>query len=133
MIPINKQKLLDAVREVESGNGKFLTSPAGAKGAYQFMPATAKAYGVNPNDADESDDREGAWKLLCDEYRALGSVELALAAYNAGRPRVMEAIQKAGSKDWDKVKAAFLEMGLAETAHYVGKYQKIWLRDLFKA
>lgn len=108
---------LDAVRYVESSDGKYLTSPKGAKGEYQFMPATAKAYGVNPNDTDYTDDRRGARELLEDEFLALGDKLLAYAAYNAGRPAVLEAIKKAKSRNYDDVEQYLPE----ETRDYVQK------------
>lgn len=109
--------LLDAIKQVESGGGKYLVSPAGARGPYQFMPKTAKAYGVDPTDDDWSDDRRGAAALVFDEWTALGTLELALAAYNAGRPNVLKAIKKAGSKEWGIV-SKFLPL---ETRNYVPK------------
>ncbi len=123
-----KDEILDAVRKVESSDGKFLVSKAGARGAYQFMPATAKAYNVDPTDQNEEDDREGAWNLIQDEFEALGSLPLALASYNAGRRRVNQAIQMAGSRDWPEVQAALRELGLDETADYVTKYQKLGIK-----
>jgi hypothetical protein len=120
-----KDELLDAVRRVESADGKFQLSKAGARGEYQFMPATAKAYNVDLNDGNAEDDREGAWNLIQDEFKALGSLPLALASYNAGRRRVNQAIQMAGSRDWPDVQAALRQMGLDETADYVTKYQKL--------
>ena len=38
--------LLDAVWATESSRGKRMLSPAGAQGHFQFMPATAKQYGL---------------------------------------------------------------------------------------
>lgn len=123
-----KDEILDAVRKVESSDGKFLVSKAGARGAYQFMPATAKAYNVDPTDKNEEDDREGAWNLIQDEFEALGSLPLALASYNAGRRRVNQAIQMAGSREWPEVQAALRELGLDETADCVTKYQKLGIK-----
>lgn len=114
------EDVLDAVRWVESRDGKFLESPAGAKGPYQFMPATAKAYNVDPTDDNWEDDREGARNLLSDEYKALGSIELALASYNLGRPRLLRAIKKAGTKDWNTVSKLLPK----ETREYVPKIKK---------
>ena len=123
-----KNEILDAVRTVESSDGKFLTSRAGARGAYQFMPATARAYSVDPTDNDETDDRAGAWELITDEYEALGSLPLALASYNAGRRRVNQAIKMAGSREWPDVQAALRELGLDETADYVTKYERLGIK-----
>lgn len=112
--------LLNAVMQVESGGGKYLVSPVGARGPFQFMPKTAKAYNVDPTDDNWEDDRRGASELLRDEWVALGSLELALAAYNTGRPNVLKAIKKAGSKEWGLV-SKFLPL---ETRLYVPKVLK---------
>ncbi len=113
----NAGAVLDAVRQVESGGGKYLKSPAGALGPYQFMPATAKELGVNPRDKDESDDRAGAQKMITRLQKKFGSLELALAAYNWGEGNIAKAIAKAGSEDWEKVKKHVP----TETAKYVPK------------
>jgi hypothetical protein len=47
--------LLDGVWDVESRRGANMRSPAGALGDFQFMPATAKQYGLaNPMDFNQS-------------------------------------------------------------------------------
>lgn len=116
--------LLDAVRQVESGGGKYLKSKAGALGPYQFMPATAKSYGL-ADPMDETTSRDAARRLLADELEALGDIRLALASYNAGRPRVLKAIERAGSRNWEAVARELLKMGLRETAEYIPKYEKL--------
>jgi soluble lytic murein transglycosylase-like protein len=58
-------------------------SPAGAQGIAQFMPGTAAAYGLeNPYDPEQAIDAQA--HLMSDLLAQFGSVELALAAYNAG-------------------------------------------------
>jgi soluble lytic murein transglycosylase-like protein len=58
-------------------------SRSGARGIAQFMPATARAYGLaNPFDPAAAIDAQG--RLMADLLRRFGSVPLALAAYNAG-------------------------------------------------
>jgi len=66
----------------ESG-WKKSKSKKGARGYYQFMPKTAKMYGLkNPNDPIESG---GACaRLLKDLYDKSGDWDLALAGYNGG-------------------------------------------------
>jgi Transglycosylase SLT domain len=75
--------LLAAQLYAESGFNPFAVSPAGARGIAQFMPGTARAYGLaNPFDATRAIDAQG--RLMRDLLRRFGSVPLALAAYNAG-------------------------------------------------
>lgn len=75
--------LLAAQLYVESGFDPFAVSPAGARGIAQFMPGTARAYGLaDPFDATAAIQAQG--RLMRDLLRRFGTVPLALAAYNAG-------------------------------------------------
>jgi Uma2 family endonuclease len=75
--------VLAAQLYAESNFNPFARSPAGAQGIAQFMPGTARAYGLkNPFDPDEAIDAQA--HLMHDLLRQFGSVPLALAAYNAG-------------------------------------------------
>ena len=75
--------LLAAQIYAESGFNPFARSPAGALGIAQFMPGTARAYGLrNPFDPAQAIDAQA--RLMRDLLRQFGSVPLALAAYNAG-------------------------------------------------
>lgn len=74
--------LLAAVAQVESGGNAKAVSPAGARGLMQIMPATARGLGVDPLDPSQAVD--GAARLLRDHLKSFGSLDLALAAYNAG-------------------------------------------------
>jgi len=76
-------KLLAAVAKVESGYNPQAVSRAGAQGLMQIMPGTAKGLGVQ-NAFDPAQAVEGAAKLLARNLRDFGSLDLALAAYNAG-------------------------------------------------
>ena len=79
--------LLAAQLYAESHFNPFARSSAGAQGIAQFMPATAAAYGLDdPFDADHAIDAQA--HLMRDLLRSVGSVPLALAAYNAGSARV---------------------------------------------
>jgi hypothetical protein len=79
--------LLAAQLYQESRFNPFARSPAGAQGIAQFMPGTARAYGLDdPFDAARAIDAQA--HLMRDLLRQFGSVPLALAAYNAGPARV---------------------------------------------
>jgi soluble lytic murein transglycosylase-like protein len=75
--------LLVAQLYAESNFNPFAESPAGAQGIAQFMPGTARTYGLsNPFDPASSIDAQA--HLMRDLLRRFASVPLALAAYNAG-------------------------------------------------
>jgi hypothetical protein len=75
--------LLAAQIYAESGFNPFARSPAGALGIAQFIPSTARAYGLtNPFDPEQAINAQA--HLMHDMLARFGSVPLALAAYNAG-------------------------------------------------
>ncbi|MET7420649.1 transglycosylase SLT domain-containing protein [Dactylosporangium sp. NPDC005555] len=74
--------LLAAVAKVESGYNPAAVSSAGAQGLMQIMPATARGLGVNALDPAQAVD--GAARMLSANLERFGSIDLALAAYNAG-------------------------------------------------
>lgn len=94
------------------------TSPAGAKGIWQFMKGTAIEYGLEVNlDVDERMHVEkvtlAAAKFLKKRYERLGSWTLAAAAYNAGERRITSEMAAQRATD-------YYDLNLnAETARYV--------------
>lgn len=74
--------LLEAVAWQESRGSMVALSPKGAIGIMQLMPATATALGVDPYDARQN--VRGGARFLKSQIDRFGSVELGLAAYNAG-------------------------------------------------
>lgn len=84
-------------------------SPVGAVGLWQFMPATARHYGLRINDyVDERKDpylsTGAAISLLKNLYEEFGDWALALAAYNCGPGRVRSAIRRARCDDFWEIK-----------------------------
>jgi len=104
-------------------------SPAGARGVWQFMPSTAKEYGMEVS--SEVDERyhlekstEAACKYLLDAYKKFGNWTLVAASYNggmAGINRVLEAQQVSSYYD-----ALFYE----ETGRYV--FRILALKEIMK-
>lgn len=107
---------------IESAYLPTLTSSAGAHGIWQFMPETAREYGMRVDwwvdeRADPERSTRAAAKYLKDLHRMFGDWALALAAYNCGPGRVRRTLDEAGATTfWE-----LLERGLLpkETRGYV--------------
>ena len=85
---------------IESGFDPFATSPPGAAGIWQFMPATAADVGLEQNWW-----YDGRRDIVASTEAAIGYLQqlhedfngdwfLALAAYNAGKARVRRAVKR---------------------------------------
>ncbi|MGH8457514.1 MAG: transglycosylase SLT domain-containing protein [Stenotrophobium sp.] len=90
---------------VESGFKAGARSPQQAQGIWQFMPATARLYGLRENasyDArqDPLASTDAALHYLQGLHARYGDWLLALAAYNAGEVRVTEAMHQGGTNDF---------------------------------
>ncbi|WP_114758347.1 lytic transglycosylase domain-containing protein [Flavobacterium sp. AG291] len=82
-----------------------VTSPAGAKGVWQFMPDTARERGLEVNDiVDERYDlkksTEAACTYLLNAYKKFGSWTLAAASYNGGVTGVNKQITFQGVSNY---------------------------------
>ncbi|MEO8177581.1 MAG: transglycosylase SLT domain-containing protein [Deltaproteobacteria bacterium] len=110
---------------VESGHNSNSRSRAGAVGLWQFIPESARLYGLNVDRwVDERLDplrsTQAAVVYLAELWRRFGSWELAMAAYNMGQAGLTRSIRKYNSNDFWRLSR--LEAGLPwETALYVPK------------
>lgn len=110
---------------IESGFVTHAKSRAKAVGIWQFMPGTAKNYGLAVN--SNIDERrnwikstEAAASYLKDLNNVFGSWYLALASYNAGEYRIVRSIMKGKTRDfWALAEAGLLPV---ETLNYVPKF-----------
>lgn len=113
------QHMLYSVWAQESRKGNMKkSSSAGAKGHFQFMPGTAKAYGISGREWDfdaSSDAAARYFQWLLKHYN--GDHNKALAAYNWGNGNLDQAIKRYGN-DW-------LSHAPKETQGYVNSINKM--------
>jgi membrane-bound lytic murein transglycosylase D len=102
---------------IESGLVNVV-SPAGARGIWQFMPETAKIYGLEVN--NQVDERYhlqkstiAACKYLLDAKKKYGNWTLAAASYNAGMQGIQNRLDQQKSSNYYD-----LHLG-EETSRYV--------------
>ena len=98
-----------------------------AAGLWQFMPHTAKLYGLRIDEyVDERRDliksTRAAAKYLSYLHRKFGKWYLAAIAYNCGGGRLHHAIKKAGSDD--------LRVLLDENKKYIPKESRFYIRKI---
>jgi len=114
---------------VAESNLRNETSPAGAKGIWQFMKATGANYGLEIN--SEVDERyhlekatEAACKFLSDYHKQFGSWTLAAAAYNMGGPRMKDLLE-------DQKAETYYDLNLnPETSRYV--FRVIAIKEILR-
>ncbi len=110
---------------IESAYDPLATSPAQAAGLWQFVPITAKEYGLKQSSHfDERRDLIASTTTAINLLQNLnsrfdGDWLLTLAAYNAGEGRIRKAIEKNQAKG---LPTNYWSLDLpAETMHYVPK------------
>ncbi len=111
---------LSAVVLVESGGLPMVYSPKGARGIWQFMPDTARRYGlvisaVRDDRLDLTRSTHAAGRYLRDLYQQFGDWQLVFAAYNAGEGAVERALGRVGQHDFTALQHALPQ----ETRNYV--------------
>jgi len=114
-----------ALPYIESGYNVMAVSGSGAGGMWQFMPATAKRFGLTVDWwLDERRDPYLATVAAARYLKALhgqfGDWQLALAAYNAGEGSISRAMNSTGKQSF-KALASSSSMR-DETRHYVPKF-----------
>lgn len=119
------ESLLLAIITQESGGRVHSMSSAGASGLFQFMPATAKRFGVLGTIGDydaryhPETAAKGAAKYIEEQRGKYGdNYAKILAAYNAGENRFRRLNNKHNNKPiWD---SQFFYDLPSETQHYIG-------------
>lgn len=116
------------VAEVESGFDRRARSPAGAAGLFQFMPATAKRFGLRSWPRDQRYQPEPSARAAAQYLRLLhdrfGDWSLALAAYNAGEGTVQKLLDRQKATSFDRIATRLP----AETQMFVPKVEATVLR-----
>lgn len=113
---------------IESGL-KAGTSHKGASGYWQFMPGTARAFGLKVNGkVDERQDirksSEAAAKYIKELYNIFGNWTLVAAAYNVGEGSLLRSIRKQGQDNY------YLLSLNRETSAYV--YRLISMKEIIE-
>jgi membrane-bound lytic murein transglycosylase D len=110
---------------IESGHNPTIVSSAGAAGLWQFVPESARMYGLTVDRwvderLDPERSTEAAVRYLSDLRTRFGSWELAMAAYNMGHGGLLRSVRKFNTNDFWALSR--YEAGLPwETTLYVPK------------
>jgi Kef-type K+ transport system membrane component KefB/soluble lytic murein transglycosylase-like protein len=120
-----------AVALVESGFNPLALSPKGARGIWQFMPATAVRYGLtvqpgNDHRTHPEHSTRAAARYLRFLFNQFGDWKLALAGYNTGEARVQRIIDRTGIRNFDEMSRHRLLP--LETRNYVPAVLSAWSR-----
>ncbi len=120
---LNLPKELCNIPIIESSLNPKAKSQVGARGLWQFMPRTARMYGLRiDNYVDERCDPVkstiAGLTYLKDLHNKYEDWKLAIAAYNCGPGRVSKAIRRANSTQFEKIKKYLPK----ETRGYVAKF-----------
>lgn len=131
-LPMMKEKLnaaglpedLAYLPMIENGYSLTAYSRAGAAGPWQFIPSTARSYGLKINSyIDERRNpvkaTDAAISFLSDLHDQFGDWQLAVAGYNAGARKISRGLKRYKTKNfWDLAQKRYLKN---ETKRYVPK------------
>lgn len=93
---------------LESGANPEARSPANALGMWQFMPATARSYGLRVDSwvderLDPKKSTKAAMMYLKDLYGMFGCWRLALSAYNSGENKLNKVLCQEDASEYDEI------------------------------
>jgi membrane-bound lytic murein transglycosylase D len=93
---------------LESGADPEARSPANALGMWQFMPATARSYGLRVDSwvderLDPMKSTKAAMMYLKDLYGMFGCWRLALSAYNSGENKLNKVLCQEDAQEYDEI------------------------------
>jgi hypothetical protein len=121
-------RILHYLSMIESGYQTQIRSPAGARGLWQFMPRTARGYGLKVDSrVDERTDPKKSTKAAARYLRNLAfefggdALLLAIASYNKGENGIRRALKKLDDPRTDRSYWTLVENDLLpqETQDYV--------------
>jgi len=123
-------RMLHYLSLIESGYSVSAGSPVGAVGPWQFMPGTARRYGLKTEAPDERRDPQRATQAAAQYLKDLllefgpDSLLLAMASYNRGENGVRAALRKLDDPFSERSFWRLVEKGLLpdETADYVPRF-----------
>ncbi len=113
---------------LESGANPEARSPANALGMWQFMPATARSYGLRVDSyvderLDPSKSTNAALLYLKDLYGMFGCWRLALSAYNSGENKLNRVLCKEDANEYEDICSS--RMLKRETKEFLPRFQAI--------
>ncbi len=113
---------------LESGANPEARSPANALGMWQFMPDTARSYGLRVDSwvderLDPKKSTKAAITYLKDLYGMFGCWRLALSAYNSGENKLNKVLCQEDADEYDEICSS--RRLKRETKEFFPRYQAI--------
>ena len=101
---------------LENGGSESATSVAGARGMYQFMPSTARSYGLTVSGShddrlDPEKSTKAAMHYLTNNYKLLKDWGLTTWSYHAGAGNVCKAVRAYAANNGQTLSGCSSEIG----------------------